>query len=59
MVPSIARCLAVVVAIATTVGASFASAWVFHQDDRQRSHSTLVGTLTVELPEGFAAESTS
>jgi V8-like Glu-specific endopeptidase len=28
------------------------AAWVFHKDDRQRSHSTMVGTLEVDLPEG-------
>lgn len=49
----IARYLAVVVAISLTAGGfSVASAWVFYRDDRQRSYSTMVGTLTVELPEG-------
>jgi len=49
----IARCLAVVLAISLTAGGlSVASAWVFYRDDRQRSYSTMVGTLTVELPEG-------
>ncbi|MGH6919643.1 MAG: peptidoglycan-binding protein [Geminicoccaceae bacterium] len=28
------------------------SAWVFYQDDRQPSHSTMVGTLEIDLPEG-------
>jgi hypothetical protein len=51
----IARCLAVVFAISLTAGGlSVASAWVFYRDDRQRSYSTMVGTLTVELPEGKA-----
>lgn len=28
------------------------SGWVFHLDDRRPSHSRLVGTLTLDLPEG-------
>ena len=49
----IARCLAGVVAISLTAGVlSVASAWVFYRDDRQRSFSTMVGPLTVGLPEG-------
>ena len=28
------------------------SGWVFHLDDRRPSHSRLVGTLTIDLPEG-------
>ena len=30
------------------------SAWVFHADDRRPSHSTMVGSLEFELPEGKA-----
>jgi len=28
------------------------SAWIFHIDDRQPSHSRIVGTLAIDLPEG-------
>ena len=53
MTPPIARCLAMILAIPIMAGMfSFASAWVFYHDDRERSHSTMVGTLMIELPEG-------
>lgn len=42
-------------AIVLALGAMLlTSAWVFHIDDRELSHSTMVGTLEVDLPEGLA-----
>lgn len=53
MSPATAHCLAIIAALSVTAGAlSLASAWVFHEDDRHRSHSTMVGTLEIDLPEG-------
>ena len=53
MAPAIARCLLIVATLTMATGVlSLASAWVFYQDDRLRSHSTMVGTLEIDLPEG-------
>ena len=55
MAPCLTPCIALILAIPIMAGMfSFASAWVFYHDDRERSHSTMVGTLAVELPEGSA-----
>jgi hypothetical protein len=41
------------VAAATVLAAlALTSAWVFDADDRQRSHSAMIGTLAIDLPEG-------
>jgi len=53
MVNGIGRCLALSAAIPMTVGVlSLTSAWVFYEDDRRPSHSAMVGTLRIDLPEG-------
>ena len=53
MAPAIGRCLAAAAAIPMMAGVlSLTSAWVFYQDDRERSHATMVGTLEIDLPEG-------
>src|SRR5215470_19375268 len=42
-----------VIAVAAAAGTlSLASGWRFYTDDRRPSHSTMVGTLAIELPEG-------
>lgn len=41
-----------VVAVAALGALILTSAWVFYVDDRQPSHSPMVGTLQVDLPEG-------
>lgn len=47
------RAFEVVAVLAITVGLlPQTSAWVFYQDDRQPSHSKMVGTLAIDLPEG-------
>jgi hypothetical protein len=42
------------IAVAAAAGGILflASAWVFYVDDRRPSHSSMVGTLVVDLPEG-------
>jgi Putative peptidoglycan binding domain len=53
MTIGIGRCFAISAAISMTVGVlSLASAWVFYEDDRRPSHSAMVGTLEIDLPEG-------
>jgi hypothetical protein len=55
MATDIGRAL-VILAVISISGAllSRTSAWVFYADDRQPSHSAMVGTLKVDLPEGTA-----
>jgi hypothetical protein len=42
----------IAMAAAATAALLVTSGWVFYADDRQPSHSTRIGTLSVELPEG-------
>ena len=41
-------------AAALIVALLFTAAWVFYADDRVPSHSTRIGTFTIEMPEGTA-----
>ena len=41
-----------IAAVTALAGLALTSAWVFDADDRQRSHSAMVGTLAIDLPEG-------
>jgi hypothetical protein len=53
MAIDIGRAFATVAVLAIGVGLlPPTSAWVFYEDDRQPSHSTMVGTLAIDLPEG-------
>jgi hypothetical protein len=53
MAIGIRRALEIVAVLAITIGLlPQTSAWVFYRDDRQPSHSTRVGTLAIDLPEG-------
>jgi hypothetical protein len=53
MAIGIGRIVAIVAVITLTLGVlSRTSAWVFYQDDRRPSHSAMVGTLEIDLPEG-------
>jgi hypothetical protein len=53
MASGIRRAFVVLAMVSISLGLlSRSSAWVFHVDDRQPSHSAMVGTLEIDLPEG-------
>jgi hypothetical protein len=53
MAIGIRRAIEMVAVISIAVGLlPQTSAWVFYKDDRRPSHSTMVGTLEIDLPEG-------
>lgn len=53
MAVGIGRAFVIVVVISAALGLlSQTAAWVFYKDDRRPSHSAMVGTLEIDLPEG-------
>jgi Putative peptidoglycan binding domain len=53
MATGIGRIVAIAAVISMAIAlVSRTAAWVFYQDDRRPSHSAMVGTLEIDLPEG-------